>query len=270
MSEPAPFDLGEALKIAFAATDTATQVLEARFRPENAGDLNIRPKYQGAVLTDADMAADEAITEVIRAGSIGGKIYSEESSTDDESDLTWLIDPLCGTSPYSTGLAQWGINIALERAGVLQLGVISLPPSRELLTGVKMRGASRNGRQFAAEEPPGDISEVAIAVELDGGAARLRLKDTLDWTGSLGQVYSFVSAAYPLGQVLLGRLHGAVYHDIDIVHIAAAAAIAYEMGVEVTDGDGYAIDWASRNNVDKLVFAWPRTHASLLELMQQS
>jgi len=70
--------------------------------------------------------------------------------------------------------------------------------------------------------------------------------------------------------VLLGRLHGAVYHDIDIVHIAAAAAIAYEMGVEVTDGDGYAIDWASRNNVDKLVFAWPRTHASLLELMQQS
>ncbi len=110
--------------------------------------------------------------------------------------------------------------------------MISLPPSRELITGVKLRGTSRNGRPFSAIEPPGDLSEVAIAVELDGGPVRLKLKNSLDWTGSLGQVYSFVSAAYPLGQVLLGRLHGAVYHEIDIVHFAAAAAIAYEMGVK--------------------------------------
>ena len=271
MSESATLDLAEALKVAFAAIDAATQALEARFRPEDSSDLNIRSKYPGAVLTDADIAADKAITDVILGGAVGGAIYSEESTApDDDSGLTWLIDPLCGTTPYSTGLAQWGINIALERAGVLQLGVISLPPSRDLIAGVKLRGASHNGRPFSATEPPGDLSEVAIAVELDGGTARLKLKNSLDWTGSLGQVYSFVSAAYPLGQVLLGRLHGAVYHEIDIVHFAAAAAIAYELGVEVTDGDGYAIDWTSRNTVGKLVFAWPRTHAALLELMAKT
>ena len=36
------------------------------------------------------------------------------------------------------------------------------------------------------------------------------------------------------------------------------------------DGDGYAIDWASHNTVGKLVFAWPRTHAALLELMAKT
>ena len=30
------------------------------------------------------------------------------------SNLFWLIDPLCGTVPYSLGMDHWGINIALR------------------------------------------------------------------------------------------------------------------------------------------------------------
>jgi len=270
LSEPLSFDLAEALKVAFAAADSATQALEARFRPEDAGALNVRSKSHGALVTDADMASDKAITEVIRNSTVGGAIYSEESNApDDSTDLTWLIDPLCGTTPYSTGLAQWGINIALERGSELEFGVVTLPPSRELLTGVKGRGASRNGRPLVASEPPGDLADIAIAVELDGGPARAALASTLEWTAQLGQVYSFVSAAFPLGQILLGRLHGAVYHQIDVVHFAAAAAVAYELGIKVTDGNGDPIDWAARSDLDRLVFAWPRTHAALLELMAE-
>ena len=204
--------------------------------------------------------------------NVPGNILSEESDDDrGDPDLTWLIDPLCGTTPFSTGLPMWGVNIALRSAGSLELGVLSIPTAAELLSAVKGSGAARNGRPFTPSEPPGELGNIAIGAEVDGGPRwATQTKDSLAWTQEVGQIYSVVSGAYPQAQVLLGRMHAVVFHRISAVHIAAAAAIAAEVGVRITDVHGDPLDWVSDEPFGRVIVAWPRTHDALLRAISDS
>ena len=78
-----------------------------------------------------------------------------------------------------------------------------------------------------------------------------------------GRQYTFASAAFPLAQMLLGRLHGFVGLDVD-VHSADGIVIARELGIRVTDEGGAGVEWTPDNSSDALVVAWPRTHSTLL------
>ena len=82
-----------------------------------------------------------------------------------------------------------------------------------------------------------------------------------------GRRYAFASAAYPLGQVLQGRLHGAAFAEVN-VHTAAAVVIARELGIKVTDEVGNEVGWAPHRPSGALVVAWPRIHEALLRAMR--
>ena len=261
------WDIGLALRAALAAADAATTELLARFRPSGEAALEIRVKGPGALVTDADLASDKAIADALSRLDAPGDILSEESQQDrGNSGVTWLIDPLCGTTPFSTGLGQWGVNIALRSQAGLELGVVAIPTLREMLSAVRGKGVSRNGRPWEVTAPPGDLGDVAIGIEIDSGPDWAdRMASDLRWLRLNGQIYSFVSAAYPTAQVILGRMHGVVFHRITPVHLAASAIIAEELGIRVTGPSGQTLDWSNDEGFDRVVFAWPRTHNSLLE-----
>ncbi len=171
--------------------------------------------------------------------------------------MTWLIDPLCGTLPFSTGLPHWGVNIALSIETELEIGVVALPTNIEVLSAVRGRGAYINGKKLEAQEPPGNPRDVAIAIEGDYPL----------FTEAAGRHYVFGSAAYPLAQVLLGRLHGAIFKEVS-VHTAASVVIARELGIRVTDEVGNDVEWGSHSPSEWLVIAWPRAHAALLDAVR--
>ena len=105
---------------------------------------------------------------------------------------------------------------------------------------------------------------------MDGGRewARLAQSGQLKWIRSVGQIYSFSSAAYPLGQLGLGRLHAVVFYRVASVHVAAGAAVAQETGIRVTDGRGRPLEWNNdEREFDIVVAGWPEPHAALLEAM---
>lgn len=123
------FDLGELSGIAIEAAERASAILLTRFRPPAGDSLELNYKGPGDIVTDADFAADRAIAEVLESRNAPGNVLSEESSIDKgDSRLTWLIDPLCGTRPFSTGLPHWGVNVALSIGRELEIGVVALPP----------------------------------------------------------------------------------------------------------------------------------------------
>ncbi len=197
-----------------------------------------------------------------------------------ERDLTWLIDPLCGTVPYSTGMVHWGVNIALRRRGTLELGVVALPPLGETLAAIRGRGVTRNGRKWSPAPPyavrPSTgsgrtgvrLSEVAVGLEIDGGETWKKLmRRGLGWVPLCGQVNTFASAAYPMGMVCLGRLSALVIYGVEPVHLAAGAAIALELGLPVTDGRGVAIDWSDDDELPVVVAGWPEIHRQLIAAM---
>ena len=150
------FDYDVALDAAVDAAKAASEVLMARFRPPANAPLEISYKGHVDPVTDADLAADRAVAEVLKARGVPGNILSEESEERrDVSGYTWLIDPLCGTVPFSTGLPHFGVNIALAHGLQLDIGVVALPATGEMLTAVRGRGAFLNGEPLVVEEPRG-------------------------------------------------------------------------------------------------------------------
>ena len=97
------------LNVAIDASEAGSRALLGRFRPPIETPLELNYKGPGDVVTDADIASDKAIADVLTRSGVPGNILSEESRTDKgDGQLTWLIDPLCGTLPFSTGLPHWG------------------------------------------------------------------------------------------------------------------------------------------------------------------
>ena len=194
------------LDIAEEAATAASRVLLDRFRPVADSPLELNYKGPSDVVTDADIASDKAIAEVLTRPGVPGDILSEESRTDkDDGQLTWLIDPLRGTLPFSTGLPHWGVCVALSSGPDLLVGVVALPATGEVLSAAHGRGPLLNGSPLRAQEPPGALRDIGVAIEgfnqgFDDVLRRLQR--------AVGRSYSFESAAYPIGQVLLGRLHG--------------------------------------------------------------
>ena len=263
-------DRAKALEAALVAAREAAETLRLRFR-RKIGEpaLNSWTKDGGGLVTEADIASDQAIAQVLKVHNVPGAILSEESRTPSAGDgLTWLVDPLCGTVPFSAGLAHWGVSIALRQGGSLELGVLTLPAQQEQLTAVRGRGVSRNGRVWTSSPPGERLSEVAVGLEIDGGADWKRaLSGRLDWVGGVGQINSFSSAAFPVAQICLGRLAAAVFYRITPVHLAAGALIATELGIAVTDESGAPLDWSRDDDFPAVVIGWSEVHGQLIEAM---
>ena len=247
------------------ASEAASRALLSRFRPPMDSPLEFNYKGPSDVVTDADIVSDKAISDVLNRSGLPGDIYSEESRTEKGGgQLSWLIDPLCGTLPFSTGLPHWGVCVALRSGSDLLLGVIALPTAGEVLSAVKGQGAFLNGFPFESQEPPGELQDIGVAIE--GNNQRFTESQRIVQRAP-GRTYSFESAAYPIGQVLLGRLHGVAGLKGLSEHTAAGVVIARELGIRVTDEAGEDVEWDADSVPNGLIIAWPRTHNALLRAL---
>ncbi|MCE2466327.1 MAG: inositol monophosphatase [Dehalococcoidia bacterium] len=265
------YDLNKAREAAIAASDASSRLLLDRFRSADK-PLDTWMKAPGALVTDADMSADGAIAQALASSGLPISIRSEEStSTLGDGDACWLVDPLCGTVPFSLGMPHWGVNIALLIDGRLELGLISIPTSGERLVATGQGGARLGQSPLESAPPTTELSLSTVGLEVDGGAEWARvLSGELRWVPQVGQVNTFSSAAYPAAQVCMGRLAAAVFYKIAPVHIAAGACIATELGLRVTDSLGRDLDWNSTADLPIVVMGWPEVHGQLIDAMDSA
>ena len=261
------------LAAAVAAAEAANDVLMTRFRAGVQG-LARWEKSPGALVTAADIESDNAIAEALAASGCGGEIISEESNVDlgtarDDIDtrIEWLIDPLCGTVPFSTGMNHWGVNIAMRADGDLTLSALSTPTSDILLAASRHDGVCINGEPWRISFPDRDLGEVIVGLEIDGQEQWRKLLTTggLDWVTRVGQANGFSSAAYPLMLVCTGRMSAVVFYRIEPMHVAAGSLAAMMLGAMATDGKGEPIDWSRDDELPMVVVGWPRVHEQLIE-----
>ena len=102
---------------------------------------------KGAIdlVTDADRAAEKAILARVRAAFPDHAIMAEESGGAVRG-LTWIVDPLDGTTNFAHGFPQWCVSIALADGEEPLVGVIFDPVKDELFAAERGRGATLNGR----------------------------------------------------------------------------------------------------------------------------
>jgi len=115
--------MGPDLRFAHELADAADAITMARFR---AVDLRVETKPDLTPVSEADRAAEEAIRRLVAERRPGETVLGEELG-DDGGDVRWIVDPIDGTRNYVRGIPVWGTLIALERDGVVDIGVVSAP-----------------------------------------------------------------------------------------------------------------------------------------------
>lgn len=117
------------------------------FRGDN---LNIRAKLNDSdIVTAADKASEEIIISEIRKKYPDHTILSEESGLNKNiSEYRWVIDPLDGTTNFSSGLPYFSISIGIEHKGTTVAAVVFAPYLGELFTAIRGNGAYLNGKRI--------------------------------------------------------------------------------------------------------------------------
>lgn len=207
----------------------------------------IRVKGKRDIVTDADLAAQEAILRIIKACHPDHDILSEELAQEHSghSDYCWIIDPLDGTTNYSRRYPCFSVSIAASFKGELILGVVYDPLREQLFKAQHGKGAYLNGKKIKVSER-GGCGEALIG---------------LDWSHrskERAKVVQLVTAVAPLartlrtcGSAILGLCYVAggwldAYFNIALKPWdgAAASLIVREAGGKVTDlaGQSWQLD----------------------------
>src|SRR3954466_5652327 len=131
------------LRFAHALADAADAVTTARFP---ALDLRVDTKPDLTPVSEADRRAEEVIRDAVRKSARGEGVLGEEFG-DDGGDVKWIVDPIDGTTNFVRGVPGWATLLALEREGVVELGLVSAPALG------RRWWALRGGGAFAAGEP---------------------------------------------------------------------------------------------------------------------
>ncbi len=99
------------------------------------------------LVTEADLASEEAIIQVIRTAFPEHTIFAEETGkTPGTAPHEWIIDPLDGTTNYAHHLPEFCLSIAFALEGEMAFGLILSPVLGELFCATRGQGARLNGQ----------------------------------------------------------------------------------------------------------------------------
>jgi len=109
--------------------------------------LEIKQKEsQSSIVTEADIASEKKIIEMILKSYPDHNIISEECGfINHKSDYTWIIDPLDGTSNFASGIPWFGVLITLFIHNKPSMAGAYLPVQDLLYFAESGKGAYRNG-----------------------------------------------------------------------------------------------------------------------------
>lgn len=101
------------IKTAKKAAIEAGKILKANFR--KIKNTDIIEKSKNDFLTFVDTQAEEKIIEIIQSEHNNHSILAEESGEiNNNSDYSWIIDPLDGTKNYICGIPVFAVSIAFR------------------------------------------------------------------------------------------------------------------------------------------------------------
>ncbi len=264
MSNQSPQELQEWMDTCLAAARAGGRTLM-----EWRGKFTAREKSPSDLVTDADLASQEAVRRVLTERyphhAFVGEEQGANTHTSGPDDLVWVVDPLDGTTNYVHGFPGYAVSVALARGGELLVGVVYDPLSEECFSAAVGQGAWL-GDQRLHTSGATTVAESLFAVSLPPHAPR-DAHDMVDMTtvAPLSQgIRRTGSAALNLAHVATGQLDAFWAARINAWDVAAGVLLVAEAGGIVTGRDGRPFDlwhphFLAANN--------PTLHAVLLNLL---
>jgi histidinol-phosphatase len=226
-----PMNISPELKAALDAAEQAAGIARALFQR----NIEVRIKADKSPVTEADVRCEIAIREILEARFPAHGFFGEETGARGaDAESLWLVDPIDGTKAFVREYPMFSTQIALMRRGEIVLGVSSAPVYGELCFAERGCGAYLNGKPIA-------VSQIATleAAALSSGNMK-SLASGGQWA-RYGALVARVGRIRGYGDFLhyhllaSGKIDAVIETDVNILDIAACAAIVSEAGGRFTD-----------------------------------
>jgi histidinol-phosphatase len=112
------------LGFAHVLADAADDITMRRFR---ALDLRVEAKPDLTPVSDADLAVEESLRNVVGRARPRDAMLGEEFGRTGSSQRCWVIDPIDGTKNFVRGVPVWGTLIGLMDEDEVIVGVVTAP-----------------------------------------------------------------------------------------------------------------------------------------------
>ncbi|OIO54419.1 MAG: inositol monophosphatase [Alphaproteobacteria bacterium CG_4_10_14_0_2_um_filter_63_37] len=220
-------------------------------------------------VTSVDRKCEAIIRETLLAAYPGHAILGEEEGLKGANDaaITWVVDPLDGTTNFIHGLPIVSVSIAAVTLGKVVTGVVFDPIHDELFTAERGSGAQLNNRRLRLS-PETKLRESVLATGFPFKKIELIEPYMPQFRAMLPRsigVRRMGSAAIDLCYTAAGRFGGFWELGLAPWDIAAGTLILQEAGGFVTDLEGGS-DFLRSGNV---VGGAPAVHREMLEVLAQ-
>ncbi|UOQ60434.1 inositol monophosphatase [Leucobacter rhizosphaerae] len=232
-----------------ALAQTIARTAGARILELRAAGVTVAATKSSIVdmVTEADRACEQLIVEALREARPDDGILGEEGTgIEGTSGITWVLDPIDGTTNYLYDLPAYAVSIAATvedptafadgRRGIA--AAVYSPRSDEMFDAWQGGGARRNG------EPIRISGNLDLATSLIGTGFGYTVERKLEQLELLQRVLPRVrdirrigSAAYDLCMTAAGRLDAFYEKGLQPWDYAGAALIAVEAGAEIVGLD---------------------------------
>lgn len=248
-----------------AAAARAAEIIRAG--TERRETLEWETKTPGDFLSEIDLAAEQAIVEIVQSRHADARMLSEETNADTRtsSGLLFVADPLDGTTNFLHGFPQYAVSIAALVDGETLAGAVLNAASGELFTATKGGGARRNGQPIVVSKINEPIrSLIATGFPFKEGSP---IEEYLSVLPRIMRETSGIrrpgAAALDLADVACGRFEAFWELRLAPWDIAAGMLLVREAGGIVTDLHGRPAEVAHTG----LVAGNPEMHAWLLDIV---
>ncbi|WP_166985354.1 inositol monophosphatase family protein [Canibacter zhoujuaniae] len=195
------------------------------------------------IVTLGDQAAEQIIVAELRDWRHSDAILGEEGTNRaGASGITWILDPIDGTTNYFYNQPNYCVSVAACVADTSYsegyravAGAVYVPTSAELFSAAAGLGATLNGKKLRINEAA-PLSESLIATGF-GYSAKKRARQAevlLEVLPRVRDIRRSGSAAYDLCALAAGRLDAYYEAGLKVWDYAAAELIAREAGATVT------------------------------------
>jgi myo-inositol-1(or 4)-monophosphatase len=200
-----------------------------------------REKSARDLVTDADLASQQAIEKLIRKAFPDHGFLGEESPDRTQLELSycWIADPLDGTTNYVHGFPFYAVSVAVAHEGQLAAGVVLDALTGECFTAARGQGSKLNGEQIHVSKAT-QLEQALVAVSFPPNPqpdapdilAFMRVSPLCQAVRRTG------SAALNLAYVACGRLDAHWAHYIHPWDSAAGVLLIQEAGGIVASYSG--------------------------------
>lgn len=192
-------------------------------------------------LTEADGRVEAFLKQHLAEAFPEDGFQGEETGTGAAGRLTWVVDPIDGTSNFARGAPRWCVSVGLIEDRRSLAGVLVAPALGETFAARAGGGATLNGAPIRASA----TTDLARGMVECGWSPRRPNEAFFALSravmGSGAMLRAGGSGALGLADVATGRIDGYIELHINLWDVAAALCILAEAGAETSPflaGDG--------------------------------